>query len=535
MHNKHSSAEVLFAQKLIEEINSNAINTPKELEERRFFWSKKLKLSEMPSFPFVLSCTKNASLKVRNLLSIKPTRSLSGVQVIAVMLPPFPCPGKCTYCPSSLEGNISPKSYTGFEPSALRAQRLNYDPYEIVSNRIKQLDLTGNTAEKIELIFQGSSFTALPKRKQENVVLKSLNAITQKKTNSIVSAKRFAESSKRRVVGITFETRPDLCSKKDVKEMLFLGGTRVELGVQNPSDEIYKRINRGHSVRDVVDSTKLLKDSAFKVLYHLMPGLPGSNYKIDLANFKKIFSDSNFMPDMVKFYPCLVIKGTKLYEDWKKGDYVPLTEDDAIKLLVEIKSFLPKWVRVMRVDRDIPSNVIEAGVKRTNLRQLVEKELELQRKKCNCIRCREIGLGMRFKPHDFSFEEELSKAKLNTEFYDASMGEEAFISFESKNHLFGFVRLRKPQDPFVFGLTKKTALIRELHVYGKSLSLGEKDSLAAQHQGLGKELMNEAQKIAKERFDSKRMAVISGLGVREYYKKNFGFKKKEPYMVKTLK
>jgi elongator complex protein 3 len=535
MYKKHSCAENQFALKLVEEIDSNKINTPRELEERRFFWSKEFKLKEMPSFPFVLSCVKNPSDKVKSLFSIKPTRSLSGVQVIAVMLPPFPCPGKCIYCPSSLEEKTAPKSYTGFEPSALRAQRLNYDPFKIVSNRIKQLDITGNNAEKIELIFQGSSFTALPKKKQEQVVLKSLNAITQKNAKTISQSKLFAEKSKRRVVGITFETRPDLCSKKAISEMLLLGGTRVEIGVQNPSDEIYKKVNRGHTVKDVVDSTQLLKDSAFKVLYHLMPGLPGSDYKTDLTNFKKVFSDQEFMPDMVKFYPCLVIKGTKLYDDWKNGKYSPIEEKEAIKLLAEVKSSLPKWVRVMRVERDIPGNVIEAGIKKTNLRQLVEKELVEQGKKCNCIRCREIGLGMRDKPKSFSFEEELSKAKLKTEFYDASFGEEAFISYESKDHLFGFVRLRDPFKPFMPQLSKKTALVRELHVYGKSLSLGEKDSLAAQHQGLGKKLMEEAQEIAKNRFSSNKMAVISGLGVREYYKKNFGFKKKEPYMLKTLK
>jgi len=533
MNSIHSVKDSLFAKKIVEELNSGAISTEREYSKSLFFWAKHFGLSEIPSSPYILSFAKNPSKKVLSFLSIKPTRSLSGVQVIAVMLPPFPCPGKCTYCPTSLEDKKSPKSYTGFEPSALRAQRLNYDAYKIVTNRIKQLDATGNFAEKIELIFQGSSFTALNKNLQERVVKKSLDAICEKKSSTLKQSKLNAEKSTRRVVGITFETRPDLCSENQIKEMLNLGGTRVELGVQNPSNKIYKKINRGHTVNDVVFSTKRLKDSSFKVLYHLMPGLPGSNYKTDLKNMKSVFTNSDFKPDMVKFYPCLVIKGTKLYSDWKKGNFSPMLEDEAVKLFVELKSTISKWVRIMRVERDIPGNVIEAGIKKTNLRQLIDQELHKQKKKCNCIRCREIGLGSRGK--DIDFESELAKAKLNTEFYEASGGEEAFISMESKDHLFGFLRLRNPAVPFMKQITNKTALVRELHVYGKSISLGKKDdSVSSQHQGLGKQLMLEAERIAKERFSSNKMVVISGLGVREYYKKNFNYKKEEPFMSKKI-
>jgi len=528
MRKLFTSADVEFALRILEEVELGVINNESDLNQRQFFWSKKLKLSEMPSHPFILSKSINPSKKVLSLFSVKPTRSISGVQVVAVMLPPFPCPGECTYCPSSFDGNGAPKSYTGFEPSALRARRLNYDPCKIVSNRIHQLDVTGNNAQKIELIFQGSSFTALSKQKQDSIVKKSLDGVLGKKTSSLSRAKLLCEKSNRRVVGITFETRPDLCSKIDVKRMLSLGGTRVEIGVQNPSDLIYAKVCRGHSVKDVVDSTARLKDSAFKVLYHLMPGLPGSSYKNDLKNFKLIFSSPNFKPDMVKFYPCLVIKGTKVYEDWKKGDFEPMNENTAASLLAEIKSIVPKWVRIMRVNRDIPSTVISAGVKKTNLRQLVDVELKKRGKECNCIRCREVGIKLREnKPVDFN-------PKLGVEFYDASGGEEAFISFESKNALFGFVRLRNPASPFMPQLTSRTALVRELHVYGKSLSLGIRDSGSSQHQGLGKELMLEAEKIAKEKFDANKLVVISGLGVKEYYKNNFGYKKDGPFMSKKI-
>ncbi len=519
-----------YAKAILSEIRNKTISTPKELELKRFYWCKKFKMKKMPTHPFILAQAKKPSKKMFELLSIKPTRSISGVQVIAVMMPPFPCPGECTYCPSSFEGKRAPKSYTGFEPSTLRAQRLNYEAKRIVENRINQLDLTGNNAEKIELIFQGSSFTALKKNLQEKIVKDSIDAITQKDSSSFIESKKNAETSVRRIVGITFETRPDYCSKSDVKQMLFLGGTRVELGVQNPDNKIYSKIKRGHLVSDVIDSTQLLKDSAFKVLYHLMPGLPFSNYKKDLKNFKKVFSDSDFKPDMVKFYPCLVIKGSELYNDWASGNFEPMEEEKAVKLLANIKSDLPKWVRVMRVNRDIPSNIISAGVKKTNLRQLVTKELELHGKKCNCIRCREIGVSRIRDGKNFSE----SQTKLLTEYYNASGGEEAFISVESKKHLYGFLRLRKPAKPFMKQINSRTALVRELHVYGKALSLGKKDVSAPQHTGMGKELMLEAERIAKQKFDANKLVVISGIGVREYYRKNFGFENDGPYVSKQI-
>ena len=516
-----------FSKKILKEIESRVINSQRDLSERRFFWSKELGLSEMPSNPFILAQTKKPSKKVLSFLTIKPTRSLSGVQVIAVMLPPFKCLGKCIYCPSQMNGKEAPQSYTGFEPSTMRAQRHNYDAYKIVEGRAKQLDATGNFAEKIELIFQGSSFTALDKRKQISIIKKSLDAISGKKTKSFEESKLTAEKSKRRVVGITYETRPDICKEKEIDRLLDLAGTRVELGVQNPDDEIYKRIKRGHTVQDVKESTQLLKDSGFKVLYHLMPGLPGSNPKKDLKNFKKIFSDPDFMPDMVKFYPTLIMKNTQLYKEWKKGQFKPMTEKQAIDLLTKLKPELPNWVRVMRVNRDIPSTIIEGGIKKTNLRQLVHAEMKAQGKECRCIRCREAGLRSRDEPT------KIKKAKLKREYYDASGGREIFISYETKKALFGFVRLRIPSKPFRKEITNKTALIRELHVYGKTLGVGKKGE-SSQHKGIGKKLMSEAERIAKNEFGSEKMVVISGLGVKEYYRKNFGYKKDGPYMSKSL-
>lgn len=517
-----------YAKNILKEIADGTITTHKQLEERSFYHSKTLKLKEMPSHPFILSCIKKPSKKMTELLLIKPTRSLSGVQVIAVMLPPFPCPGECTYCPSAFEGKIAPKSYTGFEPSTLRAQRLGYDSFKIVQNRILQLDATGHHADKIELIFQGSTFTSMPKPAQTGIVKKSFDAVLGKVTPNFDTSRKLAEKSKRRIVGVTYEIRPDYCKESDIEHLLYLGGTRVELGVQTPDDRVYDLVKRGHTVKDVTDATARLKDSAVKVLYHLMPGLPGTTPKQDIKNFKKIFSDPNFRPDMVKFYPCLVIQNSELYNQWKKGEFTPISEKDSVRVLSEIKSIVPPWVRIMRVNRDIPSTVISGGIKKTNLRQMVETYMKEHDLTCNCIRCREAGLQSRNREIDFS------KAKLQTRFYEASGGEEAFISMESKDSLFGFVRLRNPNKPFIKTIAKDTALIRELHVYGKALSMGEKDIESTQHRGFGKELMEEAERVAKEKYDAKKLAVISGIGVREYYKKNFNYKIDEPFVSKKL-
>jgi len=523
MENSH----VQFSKQILTDIKKGVITNNKELGERRFFWSKEFKLDHMPSNPFILSNAKNPSKKVLSILAIKPTRSLSGVQIIAVMLPPFPCLGGCIYCPAAFEGKIAPQSYTGYEPSTLRAQRNNYDSYKIVEGRINQLDATGNFAEKIELIFQGSSFTAWEKHLQEKFVKDSFDAVIGKKTKSFEQSKLLAEKSKRRIVGVTFETRPNLCKKEDIDRMLELAGTRVEIGVQNPDDKIYEITKRGHTVSEVITSTQMLKDSCFKVLYHLMPGQPGSDLKKDLKNFKKVFTDKNFKPDMVKFYPTLLMEGTHLHAEWEKGNFTPITEKEAVKLMCKLKPQIPKWVRIMRVNRDIPSTVITDGVKRTNLRQVIHEEMKKKGLTCSCIRCREVGLKSRNEKIDFS------NAKIGTEFYEASSGQEAFISYENKDALFGFARLRNPLKPFRKEITDRTALIRELHVYGKVLGVGKKGE-STQHKGIGKLLMDEAEKIAIEKFDANKIVIISGLGVKEYYIKNFGYSKEGPYVSKKL-
>jgi elongator complex protein 3 len=518
-----------IAEELANEISSGKISSVRELNSRKLFFCKKFGLKNIPSNPSLFFHIPNAPLRTQSFFSIKPSRAFSGVQNIAIMVKPHPCPGECIYCPSGI-GKKTPKSYTGGEPSAMRGLMFGYSAFKQTKNRIEQLDLIGHRAEKIELIIMGGTFPSMSLYYQKNFVKRALDAITEKNNSSFSAAKKAAENSPRRIVGLTIESRPDWCGKKEINHFLDFGATRVELGVQNPDDKIYSLIKRGHSVKAVSDSTKLLKDSAFKVCFHLMPGLPGSSFSKDISNFKKVFSDPSFKPDMVKIYPCLVMPNTKLYDLWKKGEFNPLSSKDAIQLVSKVKEIVPPWVRIMRVQRDIPANLIACGVKKSNLRELVLNEMQKNEKFCNCIRCREAGvqksLGKKF---------DLNKFKLSVQEYDASDGTEFFISYESpkKDILAGFCRLRIPANPFRKEITDSSALLRELHVYGEALELGARKNEAVQHKGIGKMLLNEAERIAKDELEKKELIVISGLGVKEYYKKQ-GYRTKGCYVAKKL-
>jgi len=302
--------------------------------------------------------------------------------------------------------------------------------------------------------------------------------------------------------------------------MLKLGCTRVELGVQSVYDIALKKINRGHSVQDTIDSIKTLKDLGFKINAHYMPGLPGTKKNEDLKGLKILFQNENFKPDMLKLYPCMVIKGTKLYQKWKKGKFKPLNTKNAAELIAQSKKFIPKYVRIMRVQRDIPTYMTEAGVDKTNLRQYVEQITKKKNIKCKCIRCREVGRAKK-----------IGKPKIKIMYYNASNGNEFFISAEDKyDNLFGFCRLRFPSQSLRKEITPDSALIRELHVYGTATKIGKKGEI--QHKGIGKKLLKQAEDIAKM-YHKEKMVIISGIGVRTYYKK-LSYKLQGPYMVKNL-
>lgn len=473
----------------------------------------------------------------RKLLSVlrrKAVRTISGVTVVAVMTEPYPCPKRspCAYCPGGPSFGV-PQSYTGHEPAAMRGIQNNYDPYGQVHNRINQLEAIGHKVDKIELIIMGGTFPSTPEQYQERFVQRCLDTITKRKSESLQQAKKYAETSRVRNVGITVETRPDWAKEAQVDHMLSMGVTRVELGVQNIYDDIYKLVNREHKVEDVVEATRVLKDAGLKVAYHMMPGLPGSNYNRDLKAFQKIFADSAFKPDMIKIYPCLVLKKTKVYEWWKRGEYEPYTTEQATQLVSEVKKIVPSWVRIMRVQRDIPAYLIEAGVKCSNLRELVLKQLKEQNIRCRCIRCREVGhrwLMDRVKPQTENLQIQTAK-------YRASEGEEIFLSVEDSVNdvLVGYLRLRIPSEkahrPEIN--SEPCSIVRELHIYGPLVPVGAHAAKAWQHKGYGEALLAEAERTTKEDYNRRKVVVISALGTRHYYTR-FGYNYDGPYMSKTL-
>ena len=334
----------------------------------------------------------NEAKKLLPILRRKATRTISGVSVIAIMTKPYPCPQPepCAYCPGGPTQG-SPQSYTGYEPAALRGSQNSFDPYEQVQSRIRQLTAIGHKVDKVELIVMGGTFPATPQEYQTWFIQRCLDALTGKTSASLEEAKSNSEVSKTRNVGITVETRPDWAKRPHIDAMLGMGVTRIELGVQNPDDEIYRLVGRTHTVADVVEATQIAKDSGLKIVYHLMPGMPGSNPEKDIIAFKRIFSDSSFKPDMIKIYPCLAIAGTKAYEWYQNGTYEPYTTEEAANVIAEIKKIIPPWIRVMRVQRDIPARLILAGVKKSDLRELVQSKLKAQGSQCQCIRCREVG------------------------------------------------------------------------------------------------------------------------------------------------
>jgi elongator complex protein 3 len=532
---------------------------------------KKHKIRQPPTDIEILLNAEDADVPfLKKVLRSKPTRSISGVAVVAIMSKPHKCPhGKCSYCPggpSSFFGNV-PQSYTGREPATMRAIRNNFDPYLQVFNRLEQYIVTGHIPDKVELIVMGGTFPHLPKKYQQDLVkyaLKAMNDFSQmffkdhelriaefkryfelpagvdnenriisvnkklsklknKPKTSLVHEQLRNESSKIRCVGLTVETRPDYGRLKQGNFALSLGATRIELGIESISDDVLKNIERGHDVKESIASIRELKDLGFKLNFHYMIGLPGASQRMDIAGLKMLFTNPDFRPDMLKIYPCMVMKGTKLYDEWKQGSYTPLTTQQAAEIICEFKRDVPKYVRIMRIQRDIPTKHTEAGVDRTNLRQYVDALCKAKGIRCRCIRCREVGRAKK-----------LGKVSITVMKYDASHGTEFFIAAEDvKNDvLVGFARLRFPSRCLRREITRNSAIIRELHVYGETAAIGEKTDVKSQHKGYGRKLLETAEKIAKQHKKHK-MIVISGIGVREYYRK-LGYKKEGPYMVKRI-
>jgi elongator complex protein 3 len=507
----------------------------KDLTRLKTEAAARYKLGNIPSNSQIISMLKpQEKRKLLPLLRRKAARTLSGVTVIAVMTKPYPCPQPepCAYCPGGPPYGV-PQSYTGFEPAAMRGIQNQFDPHMQVKSRIEQLQAIGHQVDKIELIIMGGTFPATPVEYQTWFIKRCLDAITKKQSANLEQAKRNAETSTVHNVGITVETRPDWAKETHVDLMLNMGVTRVEMGVQNPSDEIYRLVGRTHTVKDVTEATRITKDACLKLVYHLMPGLPDSNKKKDLEAFQSVFSSPHFRPDMIKIYPCLVLKGTRTHEWFTEGKYKPYTNEEAADLIVQVKKIVPPWIRIMRVQRDIPAPLIVAGVKMSNLRQAVQQKLKEQDLRCRCIRCREAGHRTtvdKAKPNP-------EDTKILTTRYDASEGEELFISAEDTENdmLVGYLRLRIPSEkahrPEI--KTQPCSMVRELHVYGHLVPVGRHSAKAWQHKGYGGILLAEAERITREDYGFKKILVISALGTRQYYMR-FGYERDGVYMSKKL-
>ncbi len=503
-----------------------------KIKDKRTLLSEKrkicesLKTAEIPKNGDILSMLEARYIsRFSEILKSKPIRTLSGVTVVALMTKPFDCPhGVCLFCPGGTRVN-TPQAYTGFEPAARRAKANNYEPYKQVQARLKHYLFMGYEPQKVEIITIGGTFTTLPKSYRDDFVTNIYRALNDFPKNissnstPLHEQKKINETAAIRCVTFAIETKPERCDTGDVKQLLEYGVTRVEMGVQSVYDEILKRNNRGHTIEDVKTSSKLLRNNAYKVDYHVMLNLPFSDIDKDKQTLSAVYNDEGLKPDAIKIYPTLVIKGTGLYNLWKEGKHQVYPIEDIINLIAEAEVSAPRWLRIMRVERDIPSNLIEDGVKITNLRQLVSERIRELGKKASDIRSREIGHLQLTKN---------TVIKMKRENYRASGGDEIFISIDdvANDAIIGFIRLRIPDG-------SSESLVRELHIYGEQKTIDSEETSGFQHKGFGKQLLEEAERITKSEYSLRKVKIISGVGVREYYRKE-GYKLEEPYMVKEF-
>ncbi len=544
-------------QYIIQQLIKNKISGSDKLLKIKRNASKKFDLPNPTNIELLETyrrMVKNKKIKpdknIEKILVTKKIRTLSGVAVVAVLTKPYACPGKCLYCP--IEKGM-PKSYLSDEPAVMRAILTDFHPYKQVQARIKSLEATGHPTDKIELIIMGGTFSYFPKQYQTWFVKECFRACNKKiknqkskikitdkklKINNLEKLQKVNEKAKHRIIGLTLETRPDYINKQEIIRMRKLGATRVELGVQSIYDDVLKLNRRGHSVKETIKATRLLKEAGFKINYHMMPNLPGSTPKRDLAMFKELFSNPDFQPDMLKIYPCVVVKSAPIYKWLKKGKYHPYSNQELVKLLAEIKKIIPYYVRITRLIRDIPSTDIVAGNKVSNLRQVLKAKAEKEGWRCKCIRCREVR-NRYYSP--------ATKLKLFRENYNASNGQEIFLTFEylERENLYSLLRLRinrvsgtpnvlKDTGSLAIPALYDSAIIREIHTYGQLTPIKSKNKKSPQHTGLGKKLIAEAERITLQEFGIKKIAVISGVGVRDYYRK-LGYRLENGYMVKKLK
>lgn len=525
-----------FQESFLKETVEKLISTPNLSRSKAELLTKsvakKYGLKFLPTNVQLLqACNDEEKSKLKSVLLRKPIRSISGVNIITIAATPASnsCVwAQCIYCP---KGSNAPQSYVGTEPVIQRAIRRNYDPFLQVSDRLRQYNLMGHSqfGNKIEVIIIGGTFTGLENDYKELFIKRMFDALNNSEAKDLAEAQLINETATNRCVNLTVETRPDYCKEKDVDDLLRFGATRVEIGVQSIYEDVIDFAKRGHTVQDVIEATRIVKNAALKINFHMMPGLPLSNFDKDLEMFKELFSNPDFKPDYLKIYPTIVVKGTRLYEMWKNGEYKSYDSEQLVEMMAKAKKFIPKYCRIQHVGRLIPANEVEAGYKQTNIRQLVQEKAKQLGIQCNCIRCREVG----FKIRNGVFPEKIEMTRMD---YQASSGHEIFLAFEDlkKDIIFGFLRLRFPPSSHRKEINPQTALVRELKVMGSTVPIGlNPGEIQWQHRGLGMKLLEEAERISKEEFGKKKMIIISGVGTREYYRK-FDYEKDGVYVSKVL-
>lgn len=528
---QYSDEDMALAQTILEEIRrgTDALKALRSnpLPGGRGFLAKhalvaayreKVSLGEWEDDPVLLA-------KIR----MKPIRTLSGVTTITVLTKPHPCPGECIFCPSE-EG--LPQSYLSDEPGARRGVEHAFDPFTQVSSRLKALHEVGHPTDKIELLILGGSWTAYPPSYREWFIRRCFEALNQENPNddigevSLADVQKTNSQARHRNVGLVVETRPDLITIENLVEMRRQGVTKMQLGIQSMDDRILQLNKRGHSAEEAEEAIRLVRAAGYKVVVHWMPNLLGATPQSDREDFARLWREGGVNPDEMKIYPCQLLRNAELYQYWERGEYRPYEEQELIDLLADIKPTVPRFCRINRVIRDIPSNHVVEGNRNTSLRQDVAQEMKKRGSSCQCIRCREIRKG---KIDDRNLV-------LDDQVYKAGWAEEHFLSYNTQDdHILGFLRLSLPSANHFFPVEElqDAAIIREVHVYGQSVELGGEGSGSVQHRGLGSSLIEKAAEIALSN-GYRKLTVISAVGTREYYAAR-GFTLTDLYMVRDLR
>lgn len=455
-------------------------------------------------------------------LQKKPTRSQAGVTVVTVLTKPYPCPGKCIFCPTDMR---MPKSYLHDEPGAMRAERHAFDPYEQTRARIEALENIGHPADKIELLILGGTWSSYRRDYQEWFVRRCLDAMNGVDSATLVEAQELNARGKRRNVGLVVETRPDHVDEDELRWFRYLGVTKVQIGIQSLNDRVLELNKRGETVEDMRNAVRLLRLAGFKIHVHWMPNLLGATPESDIEDFSRLWSDLALRPDELKIYPCMLLQNAELYEYWQRGEYQPYTDEQITEVLVACKAQVPPYVRINRIIRDIPTTNVVAGITKANLRQIAQQRMKERGLACQCIRCREIR-------RETVARDELS---LRVETYETDATQEHFLSFEREDgRIAGFLRLSLPRrdQEHPFAALEGHAMIREVHVYGPAVPIGEDSQGEAQHVGLGTQLVEKAKDMSRA-AGYEKIAVISAIGTRGYYQRH-GFELDGLYMTAAL-